>query len=62
MKPIALLAVAALALAGCEKSDPNVWQGYVEGEYAMLASPYAGQLQKLYPMLYRLEPIPEKWS
>jgi len=48
VKRVALLAVAALAFAGCEKSDPNVWQGYVEGEYAMLASPYAGQLQKLY--------------
>jgi HlyD family secretion protein len=43
-----LLLVALAALAACEKSDPNVWQGYVEGEYAMLASPYAGQLQKLY--------------
>jgi len=48
MKRLALIAAAALAFAGCEKSDPNVWQGYVEGEYAMLASPYAGQLQKLY--------------
>jgi HlyD family secretion protein len=48
MRRIALIAAAVLALAGCEKSDPNVWQGYVEGEYAMLASPYAGQLQKLY--------------
>lgn len=47
MRRIALVAVAALAFA-CQKSEPNVWQGYVEGEYAMLASPYAGQLQKLY--------------
>ena len=44
----ALLLVALAALVACQKSDPNVWQGYVEGEYAMLASPYAGQLQKLY--------------
>jgi HlyD family secretion protein len=43
-----LLLLALTALVACEKSDPNVWQGYVEGEYAMLASPYAGQLQKLY--------------
>ena len=43
----ALLLVAAL-LAGCEKHDDGVWQGYVEGEYLMLASPYAGQLQKLF--------------
>jgi len=40
--------VAITVLPACEKPDPNVWQGYVEGEYAMLASPYAGQLQKLY--------------
>jgi len=43
----ALLVVAAL-LAGCQKQDDGVWQGYVEGEYLMLASPYAGQLQKLF--------------
>lgn len=48
VRRVALLAAAALAFAGCHKSDPNVWQGYVEGEYAMLASPYAGQLQKLH--------------
>jgi HlyD family secretion protein len=43
----ALLMAAAL-LAGCQKSDENLWQGYVEGEYVMLASPYAGQLQQLF--------------
>ena len=48
MKRIALVAVAALALAGCEKRGNNSWQGYIEGEFVMLASPYAGQLQKLY--------------
>lgn len=37
-----------VALAGCQKADEHYWQGYVEGEYVMLASPYAGQLQKLY--------------
>jgi HlyD family secretion protein len=42
------LLIAALALVGCDKKDADVWQGYVEGEYVMLASPYAGQLQKLY--------------
>jgi HlyD family secretion protein len=35
-------------LAGCESRNDSYWQGYVEGEYVMLASPYAGQLQKLY--------------
>jgi HlyD family secretion protein len=45
MKGIALLAL--LALAACDKAD-NAWQGYIEGEYVLLASPYAGQLEKLY--------------
>jgi HlyD family secretion protein len=40
--------VTLLALAACQKPDDSYWQGYVEGEYVMLASPYAGQLQKLY--------------
>jgi len=39
--------VAAL-LAGCESKDGNAIQGYIEGEFVLLASPYAGQLQKLY--------------
>jgi HlyD family secretion protein len=43
----ALFLLVAL-LAACDRRDDNVWQGYVEGEYVMLASPYAGQLQKLY--------------
>ena len=43
-----VLLIAALLLAGCQKSDEHVWQGYVEGEYVMLASPYAGQLQQLF--------------
>ena len=39
--------VGIFLLVGCEKPDDGYWQGYVEGEYVMLASPYAGQLQKL---------------
>ena len=46
MKPILLVMI--LALAACQKSEDLYWQGYVEGEYVMLASPYAGQLQKLH--------------
>jgi HlyD family secretion protein len=38
----------AIAAAGCEKTPDNAWQGYIEGEYVLLASPYAGQLQKLH--------------
>ena len=40
--------VLILLVAGCEKGETNAWQGYIEGEYVLLASPYAGQLQKLY--------------
>jgi HlyD family secretion protein len=46
MKRFVILTLALLA--GCEKAANNSWQGYIEGEYVMLASPYAGQLQKLY--------------
>jgi HlyD family secretion protein len=42
-----LLFLVAL-LAACDKRDDKLWQGYIEGEYVMLASPYAGQLQKLF--------------
>ena len=38
----------AVLLSSCHKTDDAYWQGYVEGEYVMLASPYAGQLQKLH--------------
>jgi HlyD family secretion protein len=46
MKRFLILTIALLV--GCEKEANNSWQGYIEGEYVMLASPYAGQLQKLY--------------
>src|SRR5438552_7737481 len=46
MKRALLLAIALLA--ACEKHEEGVWQGYIEGEYVLLASPYAGQLQKLF--------------
>lgn len=41
--PLALLAVAA----GCNNSDPNLVQGYVEGEYVYVASPLPGALEAL---------------
>lgn len=44
----ALCVLLALSAAACDKARENAWQGYIEGEYALLASPYAGQLQKLY--------------
>jgi HlyD family secretion protein len=43
-----LTALFGALVAGCERNSNDYWQGYVEGEYVMLASPYAGQLQKLH--------------
>jgi len=40
--------IGLFLLFGCEKAADSAWQGYVEGEYVLLASPYAGQLQKLH--------------
>jgi HlyD family secretion protein len=39
--------IGLFLLFGCEKAADSAWQGYVEGEFVLLASPYAGQLQKL---------------
>ena len=38
----------AMFVMGCRPSADDAWQGYVEGEYVLLASPYGGQLEKLY--------------
>jgi len=43
-----LILLLGINLFGCEKPADNTWQGYIEGEYALIASPYAGQLQKLH--------------
>ena len=40
--------LAVALLAACSAPENGAWQGYIEGEYVMLASPYAGQLQQLY--------------
>lgn len=42
-----IVLAALLVLAGCDKPPADTWQGYIEGEFVLLASPYAGQLQKL---------------
>ncbi|HEV2430149.1 MAG TPA: HlyD family efflux transporter periplasmic adaptor subunit, partial [Burkholderiales bacterium] len=42
------LAIILVLLAGCGKEPNDAWQGYIEGEYVLLASPYAGQLEKLH--------------
>lgn len=38
---------AALVLSGCGDPPPARWQGYVEGEFVHLASPFAGRLERL---------------
>jgi HlyD family secretion protein len=43
----ALLALAALALAGCRPRSPTAWQGYLEGEFVQLSSPLPGRLDRL---------------
>jgi HlyD family secretion protein len=43
-----LLLALALVLTGCEQATDAYWQGYIEGEYVLLASPAAGQLQQLH--------------
>jgi len=43
----ALLSLGLLALAGCGRPDSSSYQGYLEGEFVYVASPLAGQLEKL---------------
>jgi len=33
--------------AGCSRTDPNIFQGYIEGEYVYVASPLGGELDEL---------------
>ena len=47
MRRASLLFLMAL-LSSCSERGVEAWQGYVEGEYVLLASPAAGQLEKLY--------------
>ncbi|WP_186425941.1 HlyD family secretion protein [Cupriavidus metallidurans] len=41
------LLIMATALAACSNDKPVSWQGYVEGEFVSVASPFAGRLEKL---------------
>jgi HlyD family secretion protein len=43
----ALLAALLGAAVGCSKPDDSGFQGYAEGEFVMVASPFAGQLLQL---------------
>ena len=50
MKTLHCISIASLlvvCLASCDKAASGKLQGYVEGEYVYVASPYAGELQKL---------------
>lgn len=42
----ALAALLCLCL-GCESRDPNLIQGYIEGEFVYVAAPYSGALESL---------------
>lgn len=44
----AALLILSLLVSGCDQKQENIWQGYIEGEFVLLASPYAGQLQQLH--------------
>lgn len=46
--PAALAAAVLIgALTSCQKTDPSLVQGYVEGEFVYVASPFGGRLDKL---------------
>jgi HlyD family secretion protein len=52
MRPLAarrafICLAAALAVTSCGDPAPGVLQGYAEGEYVRVATPFAGQLQRL---------------
>lgn len=59
-----------LFAAGCAKEDPSTVQGYVEGEFVYVASPFGGRLEKLAVsrgdhvepgcLLFALEETPER--
>src|SRR5512147_579006 len=55
MRRATLLILMAL-LPGCGERAAEAWQGYVEGEFVLLASPAAGQLEKLY--VHRGDQVP----
>ncbi|HXH03889.1 MAG TPA: HlyD family efflux transporter periplasmic adaptor subunit, partial [Candidatus Competibacteraceae bacterium] len=67
---VAVLSLTLLLLAGCGKSAPPIYQGYVEGEYLQMMAPVAGRLEALAvsrgdtvaagAALFRLEPEPER--
>lgn len=45
--PLLLAAMTVPLLAACSNDKTTTWQGYVEGEFVAVASPFAGRLEKL---------------
>jgi len=43
-----LFILLSVAAAGCRPSPPSGYQGYAEGEFVLVASPYAGVLESLH--------------
>jgi HlyD family secretion protein len=48
MRVVWLALSCALALGGCSSDKPTAYQGYVEGEYVHVASPFGGRLERLH--------------
>ncbi len=44
---VLVLAVFGVLLSGCSDSNKAQWQGYIEGEYVLVASPIGGALEHL---------------
>lgn len=44
---VSMIAFVALAFPGCQEEPDAALHGYAEGEYVLVASPYAGQLETL---------------
>lgn len=61
--------VAAMLLGACQKQEDGSYQGYVEGEYVYVSSPFAGELIELHvrrgdtveaeAALFELDPNPQ---
>ncbi|HEX2854585.1 MAG TPA: HlyD family efflux transporter periplasmic adaptor subunit [Opitutaceae bacterium] len=47
MRFLALIALAAVVLVGCNRRAPSGYQGYLEGEFVYVSAPLAGRLETL---------------
>ncbi|WP_199154976.1 HlyD family secretion protein [Chromobacterium sp. ASV23] len=45
---IVLAAMAALLATGCDQRKPDGYQGYVEGDFVYMSTPYAGKMTNLH--------------